>query len=118
MDSGAGSTIETFRNSELIDAIFKFFALKFSERTSLKVLENKCENKASFSTDFKKSFAWLMGMTNVIFYLNNFFCSGHFLIFYFWKNDQKMAGAKKVGKTKNHIFHACQPREGIFEIRS
>ena len=46
-DSGAGSTIETFRNSELIDAIFKFFALKFSERTSIKVLENKCENKAS-----------------------------------------------------------------------
>ena len=46
-DSGAGSTIETFRNSELIDAILKFFALKFSERTSIKVLENKCENKAS-----------------------------------------------------------------------
>ena len=43
-DSGAGSTIETFRNSELIDAIFKFFALKFIERTSIKVLENKCEN--------------------------------------------------------------------------
>ena len=29
-----------------------------------------------------------------------------------------MAGAKKVGKTKNHIFHACQPREEIFEIPS
>ena len=46
-DTGAGSTIETFWNSELIFAIFKFFALKFSERTSIKVLENKCENKAS-----------------------------------------------------------------------
>ena len=46
-DSGAGSTIETFRNSELIFAIFKNFALKFTERTSIKVLENKCENKAS-----------------------------------------------------------------------
>ena len=29
-----------------------------------------------------------------------------------------MTGAKKVVKTKNHIFHARQPREGIFEIRS
>ena len=46
-DSGAGSIIETFRNSELIDAIFKNFALKFTELTSIKVLENKCENKAS-----------------------------------------------------------------------
>ena len=46
-DSGAGSTIETFRNSELIDANFKNFALKFTELTSIKVLENKCENKAS-----------------------------------------------------------------------
>ena len=40
-ESGAGSTIETFRNSELIFAIFKNFALKFSELTSIKVLENK-----------------------------------------------------------------------------
>ena len=117
-DSGAGSTIETFRNSELIFAIFKNFALKFTERTSIKVLENKCENKASLWTDFKNSFEWLTGMKNVIFAFNNFFCSGHFLIFYFWKNDQKMAGAKKVVKMKKHIFHACQPHEGIFEIRS
>ena len=68
-DSGAGSTIETFRNSELIFAIFKNFALKFSELTSIKVLENKAL------------------IINIV-------------------------------KTKNHIFHACQPREGIFEIRS
>ena len=25
---------------------------------------------------------------------------------------------KKVIKVKNQVFHACQPREGIFEIRS
>ena len=117
-DSGAGSTIETFRNSELIDAIFKFFALKFSERTSIKVLENKCENKASLWTDFKNSFAWLTGMKNMIFRFYNFFCSGHFLIIFRKIKDQKMTGAKKVVKTKNHIFHARQPREGIFEIRS
>ena len=28
--------------------------------------------------------------------------------------DQKLAGAKKVAKEKNHFFHARQPREGIF----
>ena len=31
---------------------------------------------------------------------------------------KKMTGAKKVIKVKNQFFHACQPREGIFEIRS
>ena len=46
------------------------------------------------------------------------FCSGHFLIIFPKIKDQKMTGAKKVVKTKNHIFHARQPREGIFEIRS
>ena len=29
-----------------------------------------------------------------------------------------MAGAKKVIKVKNQFFHARQPREEIFEIRS
>ena len=29
-----------------------------------------------------------------------------------------MAGAKKVIKVKNQFFHAHQPREEIFEIRS
>ena len=48
----------------------------------------------------------------------NFFCLGHFLIIFPKIKDQKMTGAKKVVKTKNHIFHARQPREGIFEIRS
>ena len=31
---------------------------------------------------------------------------------------KKMAGAKKVIKVKNQFFHARQPREGIFNIRS
>ena len=100
-----------------MDTIFNFFALKFNECTSIKVLENKCENKASLWTDFKNSFALLTGMKNVIFGFNNFFCSGHFLIFYLWKNDQKMDGANKGVKTKNHIFYAHQPGKGIFEIR-
>ena len=30
--------------------------------------------------------------------------------------DQKMSGAKKFVNMKNHFFHACQPREGIFYV--
>ena len=46
-DSGAVFTIETTRNSELIDIIFMNFALKMEKRTSVKVLTNNYENKAS-----------------------------------------------------------------------
>ena len=39
---------------------------------------------------------------------------------YFFKISwiEKMTGAKKIIKVKNQFFHAYQPREGIFEIRS
>ena len=30
---------------------------------------------------------------------------------------KKIAGSKEVVKAKNQFFHACRPREGIFEIR-
>ena len=46
-DSGAVFTIETTRKSELIDIIFKNFALKMEKCTSVKVLTNNYENKAS-----------------------------------------------------------------------
>ena len=42
---------------------------------------NNCENKASLWTDLKNSFAWLTSMTKLIFDYNNFFGSGHFLIY-------------------------------------
>ena len=32
--------------------------------------------------------------------------------------DRKIAGSKKVVIAENQFFHARQPREGIFEIRS
>ena len=113
-DSGAGSTNETFRNSELIFAIFKNFALKFSELTSIKVLENNCENKASLWTDFKNSFTWLMGMTNMNFGFINFFAPAISWSFFQKSKIKKWLEQKKVVKTKIHIFHAHQPREGIF----
>ena len=55
-------------------------------------------------------------MKKVIFYFYTFFGSGHFLIHDILKKDQKMTGAKKIIKAKNHLFYACQPCEGIFEI--
>ena len=41
-----------------------------------------------------------------------------FLIHDILKKYQKMTGSKKVIKVENQFFHACQPREGIFEIQS
>ena len=46
------------------------------------------------------------------------FGSGHFLVHFLDLMDQKMPGSKKVVISKNQFFHARQPREGIFEIRS
>ena len=41
-----------------------------------------------------------------------------FLIHEILKKYKKMTGSKKVIKVENQVFHACQPREGIFEIQS
>ena len=46
-DSGAVLTIETTRNSELIDTIFKKFALKMVELSCIKGLANNCQNMTS-----------------------------------------------------------------------
>ena len=47
-------------------------------------------------------------MKKLMFHYNNFFDLGPFLTFHSNVMDQKMAGAKKVVKTKNQFFHACQ----------
>ena len=95
-DSGAVLTIETTRNSELIDTIFKKFALKMVELSCIKGLANNCQNKTSLWTDFKNSFSWLTGMKKLIFGINNFFGSGHFLIYVFWKKWSKNDRSKKI----------------------
>ena len=51
-DSGAVFTTETIRNSELNDAIFKIFALKLVELSSIKALTKKRENKHGFQNFF------------------------------------------------------------------
>ena len=67
---------------------------------------------------FQKKFSQLSDMKKLMFHYNNFFDLGPFLTFHSNVMDQKMAGAKKVVKTKNQFFHACQLRKGIFEIHS
>ena len=57
-------------------------------------------------------------MKTLIFGTYEFFGSGHFLVQSIDLMDQKMPGSKKVAITKIQFFHARQPREGIFEIRS
>ena len=79
---------------------------------------NNCKNKASVWTDLKNFFAWLTGMTKLIFDYNNFFGSGHFLIQDIWKNRPKKDRSQKFISSKNYSFHACWPRERIFKIGS
>ena len=52
-------------------------------------------------------------MKKLIFYSNNFFGSGLFLIHKILKSDQKMAAAKKVVTIKSQFFHTHQLRKGI-----
>ena len=53
-------------------------------------------------------------MTEVIFWMQIFFCLGHFLIIFSKMMDQKETPAKKDSKMKNYFFHARQPRAEIF----
>ena len=57
-------------------------------------------------------------MKRVIFGTYDFFTPVIFWSIFLDLMDQKMARSKKVVKTKNQFFHARQPCEGIFEIRS
>ncbi len=57
--------------------------------------------------DFKNSFAWLTGMKKLIFYFNNFFGSGHFLIHQIWKNRLKNSRSQKSCCNQKSVF-SCQ----------
>ena len=100
--SGACSTIETISNSELIDALLKHFALKMVGCSYDKTLTKNFENKTWIS----KIFVWLNCITELIFLMQKFFCSGHFWSFFPKMMDLKVTPAKKVSKMKNHFFHA------------
>ena len=94
----------------------KFAKLRQCEQ--FEVQENSSENKASVWTNFKNFFAWLTGMKKLIFYFYKFLAPAIILIHQNLKNDQKMTRAKFFVKVNNQLFHACQPCDGIFEIRS
>ena len=105
MFSGVNSTIETISNSELIDALLEHFALKMVVRNYDKTLTKKFENNVWIS----KILAWMNCMTEVIIWVQKFFCFGHFLIIFSKMMDQKVTQAKKVSIMKNQFFHARQP---------
>ena len=94
MFSGVNSTIETISNSELIDALLEHFALKMVVRNYDKTLTKKFENNVWIS----KILAWMNCMTEVIIWVQKFFCFGHFLIIFSKMMDQKVTQAKKVTK--------------------
>ena len=83
-----------------------------------KIWEISSGKKTLIWMDFKNSFVWLTGMKQLIFNFNNFFARVIFWSFFQIWWIKKMAGAKKFIKVKYQFFHACQPREEIFEIRS
>ena len=90
----------------------KHFALKMVGRSYNKSLTKKFENKTWIS----KTLLWLNGMTELIFLMQNFFCSGHFCSFFPKMMDQKVTPAKKISKMKNQFFHAHQPGAEIFDF--
>ena len=74
------------------------------ELSCIKGLANNCQNKTSLWTDFKNSFLWLTGMKKLIFGINNFFGSGHFLIHFFWKKWSKNDRSKKIFWIQKSVF--------------
>ena len=57
-------------------------------------MARNCKNTRQVWIDIKYFFTWLTGMKKLIFYVNNFFGSGHFFNPWYLKKDQKMAGTK------------------------
>ena len=77
-----------------------------------KTLTKKFENNVWIS----KILAWMNCMTEVIIWVQKFFCFGHFLIIFSKMMDQKETPAKKDSKMKNYFFHARQPRAKSFDF--
>ena len=117
-DSGAVFNIETFRISESNEAIFKIFALKLVELSCIKGLANNWQNKTSLWPDLKKNFAWLTGIKKLIFGIYNFFGSGHFSIYIFWKKWSKNDRSKIFFSYTNQFFHTFQIHKRTFEIHA
>ena len=91
MFSGVNSTIETISNSELIDALLEHFALKMVVRNYDKTLTKKFENNVWIS----KILAWMNCMTEVIIWVQKFFCFGHFLIIFPKYDESKSDPSQK-----------------------
>ena len=66
-----------------------------SEHKRAEAPKKSPENKATAWTDFKNVFAWLTGMKKMIFYSNDFFGLGHFLVIFLHIMGQKNDPSQK-----------------------
>ena len=89
--SGPGSAIESTSNSESIHVLLLHFALKMVGRSYDKSLTKKFDNKTWIS----KILVWLNHTTEVIFWMKNFFCLGHFLIIFSKSDGSKSDPSQK-----------------------
>ena len=99
-DSGAVFTMETTRNSEQIDIIFKNFALKMEKRTSVKVLTKNFENTRWIS----KFLAWLKHMRELIFKMLKIFGWGYFLTIFCINHESKNDPSQKSCYNQKSVF--------------
>ena len=95
-DSGAGSTNETFRYSDLIDTLLKKFSLKFSDTTVSKLWQTFVK-RSLIMNGFQKFLHLVDGHENTDFWS-----------MIFGKNDHKMTRAKKYFACENHHFNCTK----------
>ena len=69
-----------------------------------KVSEISHENKVRAWTKFKNFFAWLTGITKLIFRSSNFFGSGHFLIYFLRSHGSKSDRSSKSYFDEKSVF--------------
>ena len=87
---------------------------KMRQWEQLEVQDNSSENKASVWTNFKNFFACLTGMKKLIFYLNKFFCSGHFFDPSNLKKWPKNDPSKKICKSKKSVVSCLSTMQRNF----
>ena len=107
------------RQNEFMQSNNFHLQLYVSNCNEVEAWANNCENKASLWTDFKNSFAWLTGMTKLIFGYKKVFGSGHFLIFFQISWIEKWLHPKKLlYLIKNQFFSRSSTMRKIFKILS
>ena len=91
---------------------------KWNSVSHLKFRKTALKIRPQYERISKISLRGWQAWKNWFFTFTSFLAPAIFLIHKNLKNDQKMTQAKFFVKVDNQLFHACQPCDGIFEIRS